>query len=279
MQENHPGIYHVSGSLCVPAQVVVTSRLPDGEYESFKILAKNAKEKDVVRFLEHAYQNPSKYMSTILRVSMAANRDLYRKLKEESSMMDVFEDLFHNELMARRNEGISIGEARGITIGEERARRSIMERLVAAGIDPTGTAAWTDISSGGASLAGTLPALKLEGLTEPVLLVLRVSGLTVSEDLVPHLFKMRGAEIAAKSAVHVAAVDTEEDKDATSLDGSKPVTTVTSTDLYVAALYSQTTPTPRWSSRPERPPPPPPITAAAGAILASGSRGCWCWTG
>ncbi len=76
-----------------------------------------------------------------MRVSMAANKDLYKKLKEESSMVDVFEDIFHDELTAKWNDGLRIGEARG----EERARRSIMENLIAGGMSPDKAAATTGL--------------------------------------------------------------------------------------------------------------------------------------
>ena len=57
-------------------------------------------------------------------------------------MVDVFEDLFHNELTARRDEGILIGEARG----EARARHSIMENLIADGMSREKAAALTGLN-------------------------------------------------------------------------------------------------------------------------------------
>ena len=94
------------------------------------------------------------------------------------------------------------------------------------------------LTSGGASLEATLPAFKLTGLSTPVVLVLRVVGLTVS-DRTPHFYKMRGAQVEGKAATRLASgVDTSEDKEARFLDDDTIVTTVTSTDLYVAALYT-----------------------------------------
>ena len=40
---------------------------------------------------------------TILRVSMAANKGIYQKLKEEGPMEDVFKELFRKELTAERD--------------------------------------------------------------------------------------------------------------------------------------------------------------------------------
>ena len=39
--EDHPGVFHIRGPLTVPAQVIVTSGLPAGEYTAFKLLAKD----------------------------------------------------------------------------------------------------------------------------------------------------------------------------------------------------------------------------------------------
>ena len=56
-------------------------------------------------------------------------------------MIDVFENLFHNELTATWTKG----RDEGILIGEERTRRSIMENLVAGGMSPDKAAAATGL--------------------------------------------------------------------------------------------------------------------------------------
>ena len=111
--EPHPGVYHIQGPLTVPAQVVVTSHLPTGEYAAFKVLAKNASREDIVQFMAERDDYNPEDVRAILRVSVAANRELYRKLKEEGPMEDAFEWVFREELTAARNDGIAIGEARG----------------------------------------------------------------------------------------------------------------------------------------------------------------------
>ena len=111
--EPHPGVYRIQGPLTVPAQVVVTSHLPTGEYAAFKVLAKNASREDIVQFMAERDDYNPEDVRAILRVSVAANRELYRKLKEEGPMEDAFEWVFREELTAARNDGIAIGEARG----------------------------------------------------------------------------------------------------------------------------------------------------------------------
>ena len=99
------------------------------------------------------YKSPED-VRTILRVSMAANKGIYQKLKEEGPMEDVFKELFRKELTEAKNDGIdigrqdgiNIGEKRGISIGEDRARHSIMERLIAGGISRQQAAAFTGLN-------------------------------------------------------------------------------------------------------------------------------------
>ena len=58
-------------------------------------------------------------VKAILRVSIAANEEIFQKLEREGIMVGAFERVFHKELTAAKNDGITIGEERGITIGEK----------------------------------------------------------------------------------------------------------------------------------------------------------------
>ena len=115
VEEVSGGIYYVDGPLCVPAQVVVISRLEG--YEELRILSPGASKEDVRQFIERTLQRPSDHVRAILRVSLAANRELYQELEEEGQMKDVFERVFHKELAeakaAGRNEGWAAGRNEG----------------------------------------------------------------------------------------------------------------------------------------------------------------------
>ena len=115
VKSDYPGIYRVAGHLTVPAQVVVSSQLPDGEYEALKVLTRNARERDIVKFMDDNQDNRelSEDISAILRVSMAANEELYRRLEEESIMVGAFERFVERRLAKAREEGISVGKAEG----------------------------------------------------------------------------------------------------------------------------------------------------------------------
>ena len=119
VEETCPGIYIVTGAVCIPAQVIVMSRLSASGYEAFKILVKNAKRENVRTFLDNAPNN--EYKDAVLRVSVALNSLLYETLKGDSEAMqtlervlrNLFQDKIDAELAAERAEGIAEGRAEG----------------------------------------------------------------------------------------------------------------------------------------------------------------------
>ena len=113
-----------------------------GEEEMQTLAAQDTRVADMMKLEEIFHSNP----------------DLVREYQQrEQDRLDYRLSL---EARERRGEarGISIGEARGIsigrqegrnegiTIGEERAKRSIMERLIAGGISPQQAAAFTGMN-------------------------------------------------------------------------------------------------------------------------------------
>ena len=115
IEEACPGIYIVTGAVCIPAQVIVMSRLSVSGYEAFKILVKKAEREDVRTFLNNAPNN--EYKEAVLRVSVALNSLLYETLKGDSDAMDVLRNLFKDDFAAKLDEGIAIGRDEGIAIG------------------------------------------------------------------------------------------------------------------------------------------------------------------
>ena len=105
-EEIHPGVYRIMGPICVPVQVVIASRLPDDEYEEFKILAQNAKKKDVLKVLDKLScdQGMADYISAVLRVSLAVNKELFKEIEEEGKMTEVVKEIFSKELDERQHE-------------------------------------------------------------------------------------------------------------------------------------------------------------------------------
>ena len=112
----YPGIYHVSGALSVPTQVVVISRLPQGEYSAFKALGKNATTEDLIELLQLADsmdQQLVDYIRAVLNVSIVLNEQTIAEIKEAGIMPEAVQRVFREELQKERMEGRAEGRAEG----------------------------------------------------------------------------------------------------------------------------------------------------------------------
>ena len=164
VEETYPGVYVVTGPLTVPAQVIVTSRLPPGEYGLFKILTKGAKREDIAKFLEDFDLYEPEDVRAILGVSTALNEETYRAIWEEGRMVGALERLMQAELARRdaekeaefakkeaisKAQALSQGRSEGIKEGRKEGRmealRAIMEKLIAEGWDPARAAEFTGL--------------------------------------------------------------------------------------------------------------------------------------
>ena len=109
VSEAQSGIYCVEVASSLSVQVVIIPQLPEG-YEGLKILAPRAKKDSVLKVLEDARKNNDPYyiehIEAGLRVSMAANPELYEEIREEGIMVDVFGRIFSKELKEQKTEGI-----------------------------------------------------------------------------------------------------------------------------------------------------------------------------
>jgi hypothetical protein len=77
IEENSQGIYYVTEHLPLPAQVVVTQELDQGEHRRLRILSKHAKKEDVEEFLRKAEGmntlRDRQNVEAVLQVSVKAN--------------------------------------------------------------------------------------------------------------------------------------------------------------------------------------------------------------
>ena len=125
MESVHQGIYQVIGAVSIPTQVVVTSKLPVGEYGPFKALAKGATKEDIIRLLELAgSENPQmvEYVRAVLRVSTVINMSVMTEIKEAGIMPEAVYEVFREEFQKERDEGRAEGEAKGRAEGEAKGR-------------------------------------------------------------------------------------------------------------------------------------------------------------
>ena len=136
VENAYPGIYRFSGALSVPTQVVVISRLPQGEYSAFKALGENATKEDLIELLQLADsldQQMLDYIRAVLNVSMVLNRQIIAEIKEAGIMPEAIKAIFKEDFQKERAEGRAEGRVEG--------RVEILSNLVKDGILSAGEAA------------------------------------------------------------------------------------------------------------------------------------------
>lgn len=108
VKEKSKGIYTVTGAIRIPTQVVVTSRLPKGKYETFKALAKNAEKEDILKLLGmmESSDNPKMvdYISAVLHVSIAVIEKLFDEIKRAGIMTEAIERVFKKDIDQKKEE-------------------------------------------------------------------------------------------------------------------------------------------------------------------------------
>lgn len=103
IEEKYPGVYYVTGASSVQTQVVVTSRLAEGSYPVFKVLAKGFTREDVEKLLMTVQEmddpNYADYIKAVLNVSIAIDQPIFEIIKKEGSVMgEAVERLFREEI-------------------------------------------------------------------------------------------------------------------------------------------------------------------------------------
>ena len=102
MEEKYPGIFYLTGRIQFETQIIVFSRL-DETHPAYRILRPGATEKDVERFLQEAQLASEPWekadIKALLEVSVASNKELYRKLrKEKKDMGEAIQELFQEDI-------------------------------------------------------------------------------------------------------------------------------------------------------------------------------------
>ncbi|MBQ9233184.1 MAG: hypothetical protein IJ167_04010 [Lachnospiraceae bacterium] len=101
IEEKTFGIYYVYGIINIPLQIVVNKQLEKGRYEALRILAPDAEEDEVRRFIEEidGVKDKGEKINTdaILKVSASANKELYTRLGGEEKMCEVLKEILKDE--------------------------------------------------------------------------------------------------------------------------------------------------------------------------------------
>ena len=124
LEKVYDGIYYLK-NFFIPTQIVVMKELSPGLHNSFRVLSRNAKRKDIETFVRdvESYIGKSEKMDAdaVLQVSMSANYELYDKVRRENTMCEALRRLMKDEieetLEKATKEAIQTGLEKGIAEG------------------------------------------------------------------------------------------------------------------------------------------------------------------
>ncbi len=128
--EEYPGIYEVSGKLPVPTQLVVTSQLPDGEYESLKLLSKDATPEMAARYLEKVNKSSDDFIQrnggSVLYYCFQINPGLEQKLKDMGINVEVMSEMLQQVIEEERKDAAEKAEK----VGERKKAEDVAEIML-----------------------------------------------------------------------------------------------------------------------------------------------------
>ena len=109
IEESHRGIYRIEGKISIPVQIVVSSRLEEGEYEGLKLLAKGCTKEAVLKYAEKAIAsgdaNVKQNAGTVIEICLNINKKLDEEIKEDEAMHKTIREIFKEDFDATRQEG------------------------------------------------------------------------------------------------------------------------------------------------------------------------------
>ena len=107
VEKTAEGVYHISGIISVPVQIVVSGGLAGDVFASLRILSKKPKEADIKTFLKQSsyFSKPGDKMDAdaVLQVSISANEKLYEEvMRRDLAMCDALRKLMAAEIEAEK---------------------------------------------------------------------------------------------------------------------------------------------------------------------------------
>lgn len=128
----YDGIYYITGNVQFPVQVVVMSQLK-AVHVGMRILSRNARQEDVERFILEMKdaENPGDKLNAdaILQVSISANRELFRKMKEDSVMCKALEELMSDVIEEKAKKAALEAAVKATQSSVLSSIQAIMENL------------------------------------------------------------------------------------------------------------------------------------------------------
>ena len=119
IDEPYNGIYRVEGKISIPVQIVVSSRLTDGEYDGLQLLAEGCTKEAVIHYAEKAVasedENIKTNAGTVIGICLDINEELGSQLKEEGTMNETIRRIFKEAFDLERQNGINEANKRVAT--------------------------------------------------------------------------------------------------------------------------------------------------------------------
>ena len=116
IDEPYEGIYRVEGKISIPVQIVISSRLTDGEYDGLQLLAEGCTKEAVIHYAEKAVasedENIKTNAGTVISICLDINEELGSQLKEEGTMNETIRRIFKDAFDLERQKGIKEGYQR-----------------------------------------------------------------------------------------------------------------------------------------------------------------------
>ena len=132
IDEPYNGIYRVEGKVSIPVQIVVSSRLTDGEYDGLQLLAEGCTKEAVLHYAEKAVasedENIKTNAGTVISICLDINEELGSQLKEEGTMNETIRRIFKEAFDLERQKGISEGINEGINEEKERVATDMLKK-------------------------------------------------------------------------------------------------------------------------------------------------------
>lgn len=108
IHEPYKGIFRFDGKISIPVQLIVSSRLPHGQYEGLKLLAQGCTKDAIIQYAEKAIasqdENIKTNAGTVISICLDINRNLGSQLKEDGAMNEIIRDIFKNDFDAAKQE-------------------------------------------------------------------------------------------------------------------------------------------------------------------------------
>ena len=136
--ETHPGIYSIEGKISIPAQLVVSSKLPTGEYEGLKLLNSGITKEEIIDYAEKVIASNNEKIKanaeTVISVCLSANKNLAKQLKTGGNMNEIVREMFKEDF------------DRAEAIGADRGKEEMIEELLKDNVSAKKISKWSGMS-------------------------------------------------------------------------------------------------------------------------------------